>query len=111
MHKLLMKIFLDNDPCEDFNCSINSDCHFNQSKAQCVCSQNCGPVFMPVCGSDGNTYDNYCELEKSSCATGELITISHNESCCKFFKKFDSFYWKNYFIQCCEASHDKKQLF
>lgn len=38
---------------------------------------------MPVCGSDGKTYDNECTLKVADCKSSENITVKHAGPCGK----------------------------
>ena len=71
------------DPCEDKICSFNSLCVVNNNyKASCQCPK-CPPTTKHVCGSDGETYVNECELRKQSCTTKTNIIIFHQGKCGK----------------------------
>ncbi|XP_071959656.1 CUB and sushi domain-containing protein 3-like isoform X4 [Antedon mediterranea] len=43
------------------------------------CGKECSTKYQPVCGSDGYTYQNGCELEKASCLDNSLICASLGE--------------------------------
>ncbi|MGH0161461.1 UNVERIFIED_CONTAM: hypothetical protein FKN15_041224 [Acipenser sinensis] len=46
--------------------------------------ERCKPHYKPVCGSDGELYENHCELHRAACLKKQKITIIHSEDC--FFK-------------------------
>ncbi|XP_072039204.1 uncharacterized protein [Amphiura filiformis] len=46
-----------------------------------VCPEVCTQVFSPVCGDDGNTYTNLCELFKSGCESNTQITVTQEGQC------------------------------
>jgi hypothetical protein len=72
------------DPCEDVRCSFNSLCVVDSNyRASCQCPK-CPPATKHVCGSDGKTYVNECELRKQSCTTKTNITVLHQGKCSKF---------------------------
>ena len=77
--------FVSLDPCEDMTCSFNAICVVDRNfRASCQCPK-CPPTRKQVCGSDGNTYVNECELRKQSCTTKTNITILHGGECGKLF--------------------------
>ncbi|MBN3281800.1 FSTL1 protein, partial [Polyodon spathula] len=43
--------------------------------------QQCKPHKRPVCGSNGKTYRNHCELHRDACLTGLKIQVSHDGHC------------------------------
>ena len=76
------------DPCEDIQCSFHAQCVVNSNyKPSCKCPK-CPPTARHVCGSDGKTYVNECELRKRSCTTKTSIRVIHQGTCnpCKGVK-------------------------
>lgn len=51
--------------------------------AHCQCIQTCPDHFVPVCGSDDNSYDNYCLLHRHACLTEKHIRVLHKGFCKK----------------------------
>ncbi|XP_072047475.1 actin, cytoskeletal 3-like [Amphiura filiformis] len=45
------------------------------------CIEVCPPDYNPVCGSDGRTYPNLCELDKEACETISGVTVSYKGEC------------------------------
>ena len=54
-------------------------------RASCQCPK-CRLTEKHVCGTDGKTYINECELKKKSCTTKTNIKVLHNGKCSKLFK-------------------------
>jgi hypothetical protein len=61
-------------------CGMKSQSLFSFSTA---CNFACPKIYLPVCGSDGKTYGNACELRRADCKSPGKIYIIHNGPCCK----------------------------
>ncbi|KAJ7326842.1 hypothetical protein JRQ81_016601, partial [Phrynocephalus forsythii] len=69
--------------CENKYCGLGRHCVVNRGtgQAECVCMEHCKPHYKPVCGSDGEFYENHCEVHRAACLKKQKITIVHNEDC------------------------------
>ncbi|KAK1932405.1 Ovoinhibitor [Phytophthora citrophthora] len=52
------------------------------SSASSACPSICNTLYAPVCGSDGVTYGNDCELEVASCESPEKHIIKVSDGAC-----------------------------
>ncbi|CAB3372768.1 Hypothetical predicted protein [Cloeon dipterum] len=70
------------NPCQGVRCGPGQACLVNkQGIAECTCPSDCAPVFRPVCGEDGQTYESECHLLRESCLKGKKLVIAHKGLC------------------------------
>lgn len=55
--------------------------NFSLSFYLIVIFQTCKPHKRSVCGSNGKTYRNHCELHRDACLTGLKIQVAHDGHC------------------------------
>ncbi|KAJ1216117.1 hypothetical protein NDU88_003723, partial [Pleurodeles waltl] len=72
--------------CDNKYCGLGQHCGINKEtgQAECACMDHCKPHYKPVCGSDGEFYENHCEVHRAACMKKQKVTIVHNQDC--FFK-------------------------
>ena len=50
-------------------------------RATCKCPDACPLIYSPICGSDGVSYGNTCEMEAASCRQLKEITLVNQGMC------------------------------
>ncbi|CAG5128381.1 unnamed protein product, partial [Candidula unifasciata] len=71
------------DGCGQQRCEFYAVCESFNGKPRCICPTSCVKVDAPVCGNDGVTYANECELRVESCRQKKFLTIASAGSCDK----------------------------
>ncbi|KAJ0003864.1 hypothetical protein NQD34_010078 [Periophthalmus magnuspinnatus] len=73
----------DDDPCRRTSCGRGRECVVlpETRRGECVCQERCRPSFVPVCGSDGNFYENHCEVYRTACLQRRRIYAVHSKDC------------------------------
>jgi len=72
--------------CGEDNCNRAGYSSFDSTDDCCQrdCPSICTSEYKPVCGSDGKTYINKCELEIATCTSGGKIKLLHDGECQNF---------------------------
>ena len=69
------------DPCINVLCRTGQECVSVSGMVVCVCKKSCPAHENPICGSNGMTFPNHCELHKTACLQNKKIYIKHNGTC------------------------------
>lgn len=82
-HCVMYYLFLAPRPCEAAKCAniLHSTCLMYSGKPQCKCIQSCTFELSEVCGSDGVTYQNECELKRAACLNKNQLEIAKRGPC------------------------------
>ena len=79
---LLDSLSTEDNPCTSLKCSPNRECSIDHmGVARCVCPMPCQRMMELVCGSDGVTYENPCQLKRQNCLNGTLVALAYTGAC------------------------------
>ena len=79
---LFLKMNETKDECSMMVCRAGRECQLNSNgEASCVCMASCPDHFVPVCGSNGRSYDNYCMMHRDACLSGVHISLKSKGYC------------------------------
>lgn len=68
--------------CANVFCGAGRECAVTEKgEPTCLCIAECKPHKRPVCGSNGKTYRNHCELHRDACLTGLKVQVAHDGHC------------------------------
>ena len=76
-------IYYDADECSMMVCRAGRECRVdvNNGEAACRCVASCPDHFVPVCGSNNQSYDNFCLMHRDACLTGIHISLKKKGYC------------------------------
>jgi agrin len=70
--------------CDKISCPPDKKCAIDErNQPTCVCIDQCAYVQDLVCGSDGRTYINDCEMRKAACRSNRNVTTKYRGKCDK----------------------------
>ena len=71
--------------CDSVKCDFYAECFDDgQGLTTCECPSSCGSALtQTICGNDGQTYTSDCEMRKTSCQQGKLISKAYDGNCGK----------------------------
>ncbi|RWS29760.1 agrin-like protein [Leptotrombidium deliense] len=80
--------------CQKVQCEFGSQCVVdpNSRESHCVCMFSCSAEYNPVCGSDGISYNNLCQIRKQSCEHKKAIHVASSGLCGGCENKICQFY-------------------
>ena len=81
IHQLFINVLV--DICAGVSCPNYGTCQQTDSGFKCTCQKVCNEPYSPICGNDGSTYNNKCQMQIKSCITKKLITMKHVGKCGK----------------------------
>ncbi|XP_077149743.1 follistatin-related protein 1 isoform X1 [Ranitomeya variabilis] len=68
--------------CANVFCGAGRECAVTEKgEPTCLCIEKCKSHKRPVCGSNGKTYLNHCELHRDACLTGSKIQVDYDGHC------------------------------
>ena len=68
--------------CENKRCPHYGICESRPNgEAACTCPRTCVPHVDPVCGIDGLTYANECEMKVAACNKQQFVTAAYKGDC------------------------------
>lgn len=73
-------------PCETQYCENNGNCLEEKadgiiSRSRCQCLDSCSHTYLPICGSNGETFVNECKLRMESCLRQDNYFTRHIGTC------------------------------
>ena len=70
-------------PCRGTPCPHHAECIAQGGQGICQCPTKCPDNIRPrtICASDGNTYDNECEMKRESCRQQKPLKVKHEGPC------------------------------
>lgn len=70
------------DECSMMVCRAGRECKLgSDGEAACTCVASCPDHFVPVCGSNNQSYDNFCLMHRDACLTGVHISLKKKGYC------------------------------
>lgn len=67
--------------CDAGTCRFGGTCVDNGGEIKCACLFQCSKKYVPVCGSNGDTYQNDCFLNRAACKKQRAITVKSDGPC------------------------------
>lgn len=67
--------------CDDSTCRYGGICREDGAQLKCVCQFQCPKSYIPVCGSNGDTYQNECYRRQAACKQQRLISRLSDGPC------------------------------
>ncbi|XP_077393077.1 follistatin-related protein 1b [Festucalex cinctus] len=68
--------------CANVFCGAGRECAVSEKgEPSCLCIESCKPHKRSVCGSNGKTYRNHCELHRDACLSGLKIQVAYDGHC------------------------------
>ncbi|XP_028833904.1 tomoregulin-1 [Denticeps clupeoides] len=67
--------------CDESTCRYGGTCRDEGGQVKCACQFQCSRGYVPVCGSNGDTYQNECYLRQAACKQQTLISMVTEGPC------------------------------
>ncbi|XP_055461360.1 tomoregulin-1 isoform X4 [Psammomys obesus] len=67
--------------CDESSCKYGGVCKEDGDGLKCACQFQCHTNYIPVCGSNGDTYQNECFLRRAACKHQKDITVVARGPC------------------------------